>query len=73
MPNLLNKSGHFEPVHAAHAIEQVAFILQFHEPLAEEAFANVRTTAEQFREELPAKAEIRGLSFSFSPGMNNLG
>jgi len=65
----LKKTGCFEPIHAAHAIEQVVFVLQFDEPLSEEIFAQVQARAKQFETEsdMPRLIRRAGISISFSP------
>lgn len=73
MPNVLKQKGQFEPVHAAHAIEQVVLVLQFDQPLGDAVFAQACEAAEQFNQELPARGSIRGVSFTFSPGAPNPG
>jgi len=64
MSEALNQSGHFEPIHAAHAIEQVAFILQFDRPFDDSAFSSIRIETDQFKDDLPGKIEIQGVSFA---------
>lgn len=69
MPNTLKNNGRFEPVHAAHAIEQVVFVLKFETSLSEEVFSQVRDIAKQFEvdADMPRRVKLEGLSFSFSP------
>ncbi|MDD5056851.1 MAG: TIGR04255 family protein [Sideroxydans sp.] len=69
MSSTQNKSGYFEPIHAAHAIEQVVFVLQFDTPLSDEIFAQVQECAKQFETEsdLPRLMKRAGISISFSP------
>ena len=69
MPNVLNPRGHFEPIHAAHAIEQVAFVLRMEQPLEEASFALAREAVKQFKNEsdLPGQAEVKTLAFAFGP------
>lgn len=68
-----NQNGHFEPIHEAHAIEQVQFVLQFDRSLNDAAFAEVCKIAEQFVPELPARSEMQsfevaiGVSVSVAP------
>lgn len=70
MPSTLKKSGHFEPIHAAHAIEQVVFVLRFEPSLEEETFIEVREAAKQFETEsdMPRREKLQGISFSISLG-----
>jgi uncharacterized protein (TIGR04255 family) len=60
--------GHFEPIHSAHAIEQVLFSLQFDKPIDE---VNLSAAAEaihaEFKEELPGRAVLQTMAFSFGP------
>ncbi len=56
--------GHFQPVHSAHSIEQVMFVLQFHRPLKPENFASVKSLTEQFRTELPGGGPIQSMAFA---------
>jgi uncharacterized protein (TIGR04255 family) len=69
MSNTLNKSGCFEPIHAAHAVEQVVFVLQFEVSLSDEAFANVQECAKQFQTDadMPIFMKRGGIAISFSP------
>ncbi len=62
MPDNQNQNGRFEPVHEAHAIEQVIFVLQIDRPLDNVNFAEVCKIADQFKSELPGYAEIQGLA-----------
>lgn len=62
MPDNQNQNGHFEPIHEAHAIEQVLFVLQIDRPLDEVDFAAVCEVANQFKSELPGSVEIQGLA-----------
>jgi len=67
MPDTTNQNGQFNPLHAAHAIEQVMLTLQFDQPVDNAIFGRVREAAGQFRQELPGEAEIHGLTFPFGP------
>ena len=62
-----NPKGHWEPIHDAHAIEQVAFVLQMAQPIEEAPFARAREVAKQFKNEsdLPGQRDIQRLAFSF--------
>lgn len=62
------QNGRFEPIHEAHAIEQVVFVLQFEMPLGEPSFLQAREAANQFKDELPGIQEIRGFSFVIGSG-----
>jgi uncharacterized protein (TIGR04255 family) len=71
MPTDTKPKGHFEPIHAAHAIEQVAFILQMEQPLAHESFSQICEIAKQFKTEadMPGQPEFKTLAFAFGPAM----
>lgn len=62
MSDTSSQKGQFEPIHAAHAIEQVVFALQFDRPIEDAMFAEVRKAAEQFKSELPGQIEIQGFA-----------
>lgn len=64
MPEDLNQKGRFEPIHEAHAIEQVLFVLQFERPIDDVNFAEALKIAEQFQNELPGRAEIQGFELA---------
>lgn len=63
--------GKFEPIHAAHAIEQVVFVLQFDRALTPDAFASVKECANQFKtdDDLPALIPIETQEVTFSLGI----
>lgn len=75
MPEAVAKNGQFEPLHAAHAIEQVIFVVQFDRPLDDDPFLQALKTAEQFKEELPGEIQMQGVTFMIgaSPGMPSNG
>lgn len=64
-------SGGFQPIHEAHAIEQVAFLIQFENSLQDDEFSVVRSQLGPFQDELPGRAEFQA-AFVFgaisSPG-----
>lgn len=62
MLDALSRKGQFEPIHAAHAIDQVVFNLLFDKPLDDTGFSEVREVAKQFMSELPGRIETRGLT-----------
>lgn len=64
MPDNHNQNGRFEPIHEAHAIEQVFFVLQFASSLDDDGFSEACNAAEKFRLELPGCAEIQGLALT---------
>lgn len=55
----------FVPLHDAHAIEQVLFVLQMAHPIDAESFVKVRNIAGQFSLELPGENEIKRLVMTF--------
>lgn len=65
MTNVANQIANFEPIHAAHAIEQVALIVQFDRPFDDATFLSIREVSKQFETELPGKTEIQTMSFAF--------
>lgn len=67
MSDTTTKRGQFNPVHAAHAIEQVMLVLQFDRPLDDVFFQRVRDTAKQFKKKLPAESDIQGVTFVIGP------
>lgn len=56
----------FEPLHKAHAIEQVAFGINFEKSIDNDALKAVRDALGELKE-LPAKAELRSLSIGIGP------
>lgn len=63
----IDQDGHFEPLHAAHAIEQVVFVVQFASELDQAQMAQVRKAALEFKSEtdLPGQMEIQEISIGF--------
>lgn len=59
-----NQNGRFEPIHEAHAIEQVLFALQFAKPVDDATFAKVRDEANKFKDGLPGRADIQSFALS---------
>lgn len=67
-------SGKFEPIHDAHAIEQVIIAINFQNPITEESMKEVRRAMDIFKndDDLPGYSELQRL-LSFGPGIiNNL-
>lgn len=64
MTNTVNQTADFEPIHSAHAIEQVAFVVQFDRPFSDAVFSDIREITKQFEAELPGKVEIQSMSFA---------
>lgn len=60
--------GCFEPIHAAHAIDQVAFIVQFDKPLDEVSFGQIESATEGLREDFPGKKEFQAMGISLQNG-----
>lgn len=60
------KTKGFEPVHSAHAIDQVAMAVNFDRDLTDEALRAAREVIGK-PEELPGRTELRGLSFQIGP------
>lgn len=54
-----NENEHYEPVHSAHAIEQVVLFFKIDRFLDDNEFASVRSAAEKFEKELPGRAEMQ--------------
>lgn len=71
MSDASSQQGQFEPVHAAHAIEQVLFNLQFDQPLDDAIFSEARSAAEQFKSELPGQVETQGLTLMLGSSAAN--
>lgn len=65
MPNDSSPKGHFDPIHEAHSIEQVAFTVQFDRPLEDALFAEVLTAATPFKNDLPGQEEIQRYAVAF--------
>jgi uncharacterized protein (TIGR04255 family) len=62
----------FTPLHEAHAIEQVAFVIQMDGLLTLDEFNSVRTDSEQFKDKLPGFEEAQPILFLGQPiGPNN--
>lgn len=60
--------GQFEPIHAAHAIEQVLFLVQINGQLDDRALSVASDSIHpQFLEDLPGRQEIQMVSFGFGP------
>lgn len=70
MSDGLNQKEQFEPIHAAHAIESVVFVLRFESMLDDEIFAQVRDVAKRFQIEadMPQREKPAGFSFSMVAG-----
>jgi uncharacterized protein (TIGR04255 family) len=64
MPDNQNQNGRFEPLHEAHAIEQVIFVVQIDRPLDDTNIAAIYKVAEQFQPELPGRVEIQGFALT---------
>ncbi len=58
----------FEPIHDAHAIEQVVISIQFNAPLRNENFAELRKIAEAFKPELPGRSPLQTITLALGGG-----
>jgi uncharacterized protein (TIGR04255 family) len=61
MADSTKTKGQFDPVHDAHAIEQVVFVLQVDRPLEDQTFVEAREAAAQFIIDLPGRTELQGM------------
>lgn len=68
----------FAPVHEAHSIEQVIFVLQYDRPVNDEAFKQILDISAAFEEHLPAKSQLVpqfsisfGTPSNFTPNFQN--
>ena len=70
-PSLI--TGKFEPIHDAHAIEQVQIAINFLSPLDATSMTNVRSEISAFESELPGYSEIQRLAIGVTqtPGFIN--
>jgi uncharacterized protein (TIGR04255 family) len=57
--------GNFEPIHDAHAVEQVQIAINFAQPLGDGSFSQVRQAMEVFRTELPGGSELQSFAIAF--------
>lgn len=64
MSNTMVGKGKFEPVHAAHSIEQVVLVLHFDRPLEQSLLSTAIAAVDQFKEELPGSTLLFGSGFS---------
>ena len=58
------QKGRFEPSHDAHAIEQVAIVVQFCRQLDDEQLTAAVAAAGQFKDELPGAAELPAVAIA---------
>lgn len=65
MTEVINQVEEFEPIHAAHAIEQVAFVIQFDQEFNDQTLIKLRAVADQFKDDLPGVTEIQSIGFAF--------
>jgi uncharacterized protein (TIGR04255 family) len=63
-------TGRFEPIHDAHAIEQVQIAINFAQPLDDGLFGRVRLAMAAFKAELPGGSELQSIAIAFgqTPG-----
>lgn len=73
MNSLSPITGKFEPIHDAHAIEQVQIAINFLSPLDSTSMENVRSEISAFESELPGYSEIQRLAIGVTqtPGFIN--
>lgn len=71
MSDTLSQKGQFNPIHDAHAIEQVVFVLQFDNPLDSTHFAKALKAAEQFKPDFQKSFPIQKLTFVLGAGAPN--
>lgn len=57
----------FEPLHQGHAIEQVAFALQFDAALSDDLIAQLEKAGSDFGQDFPRRAVLQGIEVSFGP------
>jgi uncharacterized protein (TIGR04255 family) len=66
------EKAHFEPVHKAHAIEQVVFVVQGGKPLPDkELLEACRLTKDKFKGDLPGEADLQSLEVVFGPAVGS--
>ena len=58
-------AGIFEPIHDAHAIEQVQIAINFAVPLDESSFSQVRQSMDSFKPKLPGGSELQSFAIAF--------
>lgn len=68
MLSALSERGHFEPIHAAHAIDQVAFIVQFDRPVGDAVFKEIDGKTESLNQNFPARTNYQAMGFSIQNG-----
>lgn len=59
-----NNPGRFEPLHEAHAIEQVAFAFQVDRPLDDSLFSQICDESEKYKTDLPGRVDMQGMMFA---------
>lgn len=64
MPENMNDKGQFQPLHDAHAIEQVLLGVHFPSVLDEAGTEEVRKTAAQFEKDLPGRVDGTGMTIA---------
>lgn len=63
-----SENPQFEPIHDAHAIEQVAIVLQFANPVASNDFQDIRKLADELKDEFPGKSPIQTFMVAVGAG-----
>ncbi len=65
---VLGAKAQFEPLHDAHAIEQLIAVVQFEQPLSEDVMRAGLGAMGQFQDTLKGSHDIRGMGFQVGPG-----
>lgn len=70
MKSMPHATGNFEPLHDAHAIEQVQITVNFSQPLDDVSFGQVRLAMAAYKDDLPGGAELQSIAIAFgqTPG-----
>lgn len=63
----ISKAG-FQPLHDAHAIDQVVFVVQVDRPLSVETMRSAIAIADSVAVDLPAQSQLQGVTFEFNTG-----
>lgn len=63
-----HQDSKFEPIHDAHAIEQVAIVLQFTKPLAGYDFQEIRKLADALKTDFPGRSPIQTFMVAVGAG-----
>jgi uncharacterized protein (TIGR04255 family) len=66
MTNAANLTNEFKPLHEAHAIERVLFVIQFQSPLSNDEFTKLLDIKDTLKADLPIQTDIKSLTLSFN-------